>query len=260
MKGKYLSYFYGEFGWQLMAHQAFLRYHSDNIKFTVVVRKGTEFMYKDFAEQIYTYNFDGTPDGVNCKGMSYNKFNDFLIKLNYNGDILNPENIGFYPMPNGTYKVSEAFKKQEFIEFKSDTLDKSYGILIHARKRSLAPERNWHTLKWQLLIDRLLKLGYSVASIGTDAYKFDGITAHHNIPLQDTISLMNRSNLVIGGSSGAMHLASLAGAEHLVWSVESNRERYEKYWNPLKTRCYFYGDEGWNPTVDNIMKQIHLTI
>ena len=53
-----------------------------------------------------------------------------------------------------------------------------------------------------------------------------------------------------------MHLASLAGMTHLVWSTEYNRVRYEKDWNPLRTKVIFYSEGGWNPKPLDISKII----
>jgi hypothetical protein len=61
---------------------------------------------------------------------------------------------------------------------------------------------------------------------------------------------------MVGPSSGPMHLASLSGTRHLVWSSPHNRNRYLDAWNPFKTPVYFYAKEDWNPKVDNIHKEI----
>ena len=53
-----------------------------------------------------------------------------------------------------------------------------------------------------------------------------------------------------------MHLASLCGLKHLVWSTEYNRIRYEKDWNPFNTKVIFYGIEDWNPKHENITELI----
>ena len=86
---------------------------------------------------------------------------------------------------------------------------------------------------------------YSIGIIGThEVFMFDGCMDFRNIPIKDTVALMNRSKLVIGQSSGPLHLASLSGAKHFVWSEEYNRIRYEQHWNPHKTSIYFYGKGG----------------
>ena len=63
---------------------------------------------------------------------------------------------------------------------------------------------------------------------------------------------MNKSKLIIGPSSGPMHLASLSGLKHLVWSSEHNKSRYLNICNPFKTEVIFYSKEGWNPNPNNI--------
>ena len=54
-----------------------------------------------------------------------------------------------------------------------------------------------------------------------------------------------------------MHLASLSGLDHLVWSTDYNRVRYEKDWNPLKTKVIFHSEGGWDPNPNKIAEIIN---
>ena len=71
---------------------------------------------------------------------------------------------------------------------------------------------------------------------------------------------MNKSKLIVGPSSGPMHMASLCGLKHLVWSTEYNRVRYERDWNPFKTEVIFHSDGGWNPNPETIKEIITKTV
>ena len=98
---------------------------------------------------------------------------------------------------------------------------------------------------------------FDVGIIGTDeAYNLNGAEDHRNISISDTISLMNRCEMVVGQSSGPMHLASLCGTPHFVWSDPINKIRYEKYWNPHKTEINFYDKSGWNPTPKEVFDEL----
>jgi ADP-heptose:LPS heptosyltransferase len=99
--------------------------------------------------------------------------------------------------------------------------------------------------------------GVKMASIGTQAY-YPKITADlRNIPLNETADLLAGAKLAIGPSSGPMHLASLCGTRHIVWTDDkfwsaakmNNRTRYESMWNPLKTPCTVVDQYGWDPPV-----------
>ena len=62
-----------------------------------------------------------------------------------------------------------------------------------------------------------------------------------------------------------MHLSSLCGTPHVVWTNTAvtavgnvtNRERYEKLWNPLGTRVVVVDQpHGWNPEVEQILEAV----
>lgn len=259
MKKELLTYCPHEFGWELMAYQGHLRWLSSHFDIRVITRENREFLYKDFAKEIINYEFDGQPDGFHCRGMDEIKFNKFLELHKKDSKILKPFNIGFIPS-KPIMRVTEDFKtKQTFIPLLSDKQVQQYDILIHARNRTLATERNWDYYKWEQLVELLIKDGYRVASIGTKKDAIHPINATYcyaDYPLDYTVALMNKAKLVVGPSSGPMHLASLCGTPHLVWSIEYNRIRYTDLWNPFGTPVRFLSKGGWNPEVNNIYNLI----
>ncbi|MFW5847696.1 MAG: hypothetical protein ACOCVF_02140 [bacterium] len=252
----------GEFGWELFCWHAHIRRLSKNFDETVIIsKKGHEFLYKDFYTKYYVYN---TPknsfvnmwlcNDVNAKSIVEKSINH--LGLQGNVTIQLPINLGFTINGKGEIKMSENFKKQKFIKLKSDTLDKSYDILIHPRSRHVANERNWDINKWNKLV-KMLENDYSIATIGSyEALGIDGTADMRGIPIEDTVALMNRAKLIIGPSSGPMHLASLSGLQHFVWSSEHNRNRYLTAWNPFNTKVHFYSKESWNPKVDVVYNKI----
>ena len=244
----------GEFGWELFCWQGYLRYISKDYDETIVMsRPNNGFLYEDFAEFI---PFD-TPTEVADSWMG-RKVTDREILNALKGrkhtKVIKPTNIGFLPAQGGEFRTSDVFRNQQkFIPLKSDSLDKKYDIILHARNKKVGSNRNWSKDKWEKLIDKLKEDGYTMCTIGNhESFNFDGIDDYRLKPIEDTVSLMNRANLIIGQSSGAMHLASLSKLPHLVWSSSHNKLRYQKYWNPFDTPCIFYDDENWNPKVENI--------
>ena len=68
---------------------------------------------------------------------------------------------------------------------------------------------------------------------------------------------INQAKCIIGPSSGPIHLASLCGTTQIVWSGhERNKYRYEELWNPHKTKVIYLGDEGWQPSVEHVYKNV----
>jgi len=256
----------GEFGWELFTWQGLARHISKEYSKVIVAgKKGNEFLYEDFCDEYVTIKL---PDGVFsdswfCRDKQMNviptDFIESMIKDIKFDDRLDPNKIcsGMFLMTStGVARTSELFYSQEFIKYKSNSLDKSYDILIHPRNKGVGDTRNWNQKKWQELVNLLSKKN-TVGIIGThEAFKLEGADDCRNISISDTVSLMNRTKLIVGQSSGPLHLGSLCGTPHLVWSTEHNRKRYFEYWNPFKTPIYFYPEMEWNPSVEFIYDKI----
>jgi len=248
----------GEFGWELFCWQGYVRSIAPNYKKVIVAsRVGHEFMYEDFADEFIPVEIphDAQSDSWFTRGTQANFADTIIPDIKY--DVRVPaKNIGFLMYANGVPQKSTLFGSQNFIKFESNTLDKSFDILVHPRNRDLGADRNWDKEKWQNLINKLSDK-FSIGIIGThEAFELENATDYRNVSVHDTVSLMNRAKLVVGQSSGPMHLASLAQTPHLVWSSLHNKDRYEKFWNPFGTPVYFYADHEWNPPVDFIYDKI----
>lgn len=240
----------GEFGWELFSWQAHVRFMSKYYNKTVVVgRPGNQFLYSDFCNEYVEFDPKCVSSGVdNCTGGV--PFDKSIIK-----DIKFEDWIPGKRQPGASFKPffkvrPEFLAKQKFIKFESNTLDKTFDILIHARNKK--DKRDWSLKNWSNLVESLK--GFKIGSIGTSsgAFHIKGTEDVRNINLSDLVSIINRTNLVAGPSSGPLHLASLCGTNHLVWSDFTNKERYLNFWNPLKTKCTFFDEFGWNPDPRNI--------
>lgn len=248
----------GEFGWELFCWQGYVRRLSKKFNKTIIIsRKGHEFLYKDFANEFYAFDTPASKANMWMGEINQNELKILINKINYIQHLM-PFNIGFGI--NGTTTtviLDNAFYEQDFVKYKSDNLNKNVDILVHARNKIVGSERNWDKGNWQKLVDLLLK-DYSVGIIGTDeAFYLNGAEDFRNLSIENLVSVINRTKLVVGQSSGPLHLTSLCGTPHFVWSNNVNRERYEKQWNPFNTKIYFYSDEGWNPIVNTLYEKIN---
>lgn len=234
----------GEFGWELFAWQGILRAVArDNKykKFAVCGRKGHAYLYEDFATEYINYDPPSTETNMwMCEGASYN----------YNGKydvVIKPDNY--------------LSQKQEFIRFGEKFGEKfGYDILIHARSTDKCKTgyRNWDRDKWDEFVTHFPSA--NIASVGTSdgALHIEGTDDKRDISLKDLSDLMANSTVLVGPSSGPIHLGSLCGLPHVTWSpknasiVMSNKDRYERVWNPLDTPVTFV-ESGWNPEVNEIV-------
>jgi hypothetical protein len=242
----------GEFGWELFCWQGYIRKLSRNYDKTIIIgRPNQKLLYEDFCHGYVEFNPNGfKTDSWMCHDCIVD--NDLINKIPHTHYFNGNFDIGFRYGQNTAFDTKGLFNNQEYKKYESDTLNKSYDLIFHCRNKITGSDRNWDKSQWVELFD-LLSKKYSIACIGnTEAFYLDGADDLRNISLSDLVSVMNKSKLILGPSSGPMHLASLSGLKHLVWSSEHNRARYLKIWNPFNTEVIFYSDENWNPKPINI--------
>lgn len=243
----------GEFGWELFCWQGYVRFHSDKFdKVKIIGRPGHRILYEDFCDEYIEFDpCSFNTDMFMCHGSK--TYNHLLKEIPHTHYLDGQFNIGIQNTIKGLIdRKNIFFKEQKFKKYKSDSLDYSFDIIFHCRNKTVGPERNWSKSQWVDLYEEL-KSDYNIACIGNDeSFYIDGTKDLRNISLSDLCSVFNRSKLIVGPSSGPMHLASLCGLKHLVWSTEYNKVRYERDWNPLNTEVIFYDKEGWNPSPSKI--------
>lgn len=229
-----------ELGWKLMRWQGILRAKAAGYD-KVAVISDTFGMYRDFAE-----------DAKTC----YMGEKSMWRVMNPNIDRIEPcRDI-----------CCNASLPQKFYRYKMWTGISSKTILIHARQRCVGANRNWGEKKWKALIGRLQRSGYLVASIGTDVHNLDVDESYTNVGFEILCRVISSASILIGPSSGPMHLASVIGTPHLVWTDSrkynlggisgTNRKRYETVWNPYNTKCFVIDQYGWDPSPDVVYNGI----
>jgi hypothetical protein len=238
----------GEFGWELFHWQGMLRAFKDGLpgaEFIVAGRPGHAHLYRDFAARYVEVDVPG--DRANrwaCEGVDPRAI-EFGQSSRDRGDV-------FLPPLAGTLHVDPAnflgkTVRQRFIRYGGD--GPRFDVLVHARSRSFGAVRGWPTAKWAALAAALRDRGLTVASIGTPtgADLVPGTEDLRGIPLEALTGALSRAAVAVGPSSGPMHLASLSGCPHVVWSPVTNRRRYLVDWNPHRTRCEFLSlyDRTW---------------
>ena len=107
------------------------------------------------------------------------------------------------------------------------------------------------------MLELLTKNGERVACIGTkkSSGHIDGTDDLRDIPMDKLIGVLSNSRCCFGPSSGPMHLASLCGTPHVVWSIMYNHIRYTKNWNPHNTPVLFLGEHEWHPEPEYVYEK-----
>jgi hypothetical protein len=240
----------GEFGWELFSWQAYIRRLSKQYEKTIVCApSGHDALYADFASEYIP--FDAAVGIRDCWWLANA---DVVVKKKQE----ELRSLGSkLIIPVSAIKICD----QDFIKFGTPGVEPAFDILLHAREPiGRRPQHSWQLDNWNRLCIRLSERGLRLACIGTEAFGVRGTVDRRNIPMKQLMNLMASATLVIGPSSGPMHLASLCGTPHFVWTDNAvyqaiganNRRRYQELWNPLRTPCKVFDSYGWNPPVNEV--------
>jgi ADP-heptose:LPS heptosyltransferase len=244
--------FLGEFGWELMCWQGFVRKLSRAYPKTIVyASQGREAIYADFATEIISHNFRGTAecDYAREPAVMAEALGAARKLLPPGADHLLP--LGYQPL-----------RRQEFFAYGRRMPEAEVDILFHARGRNFGVDRNWDRAKWNALAELLHASGYKLGCIGVRGATVDvdgPIADFRDAPLGQTLDRIASARLVVGPSSGPMHLASLCRTPHLVWTDSgryarghTNRYKYESWWNPFGTKALVLDEHGFDPPVEAV--------
>ncbi len=243
----------GEFGWELLNWQAFLRWLAPSYdKVIVSCRAGTEALYADFAHEFRHHAVKGTSEtNTMLKVDTPDELARALSEIPPGADHL--PHVGWQPDA-----------RKVFVPYGTPDPARSTDVLFHPRGRGFGTDRNWDTDKWSALLAGLAEAGVSVGCIGLSHATLDipgDWPDYRDIPLRESMDVIASAKLVVGPSSGPMHLASLCRTPHLVWTDtkgyargRTNRTKYERWWNPFDTPAYVVDHEGFDPRPETILE------
>ena len=243
-----------EMGWRLMRWQAKIRWQSEVYDHTFIITSPEmEYIYQDFAKPI---------KNIATIGLKPNMWR-------FDGADVD------YIQPNKKYCCYNGNEK--FLQYGVREPEKDF-VIIHPRKKD--DGREWSIEKWNEYISIMLEKGIDISVVGTkqDTHEIGNKTLRTGgslyncvgMPLEFVVQNMGVATMIVGPSSGPMHLASLCKCPQLVWTDKkiwnlgictvgickgTNRDRYETMWNPFKTSVRVCDNHGWNPPVKKIVKE-----
>tara|TARA_R110002072_G_scaffold89941_3_gene201493 strand:+ start:88 stop:897 length:810 start_codon:yes stop_codon:yes gene_type:complete len=250
----------GEFGWELFAWQGYIRSLAKHFdKTTIISRENSKSFYDDFTDEFYSYQpTGGLADAffmhnLDIKTTFMSLVKEHKIILDKETTVILPRRFGIPPHTHYTNHLifGDLMIQPDYIRFGVEG-EKKYDYVFHIRDRDLRKEDNWSVENWSKLRDLLGNK--KIACIGTkqESGIIDGTDDLRDIDIQELLNVMRNSTCAFGPSSGPMHLASLCGLPHVVWSIPQNKVRYEENWNPLKTKILFDSEHDWHPTPEYI--------
>jgi len=247
-----------EFGWLLMAWVPYVRFMAAKYDRVVVVcSPGNEYLYQDFTSKFVPYNKNGARDRWLMDGKKAKMPAE--IWCNFLGsDVIVP----------GRQNCMGHQKK--YVKYGGCYEEFAYKIVVHARAIDVrdSADRNWQPGKYQLLLEMLRKkMLIDVCSIGTKkgAYHIPGTHDMRGIPLEKCCDILASSGLLIGPSSGPMHLGELCGIPRIVWTIDkelkilgykTNKWRYKKQWRPFNTAVKIIEGPTWRPAVKTVYRKV----
>lgn len=258
----------GEFGWELMSWQGYLRQlASQGERIWVISRPGHFALYADFVDRCHFIEFDPECQGDMWRMSGFN-YDQSTTTARVRGVL---ERVGqalpadtHHVMPNRPYRLDE----QRFLRLGKRAVS-ACEIIVHARKRHDSPSvarRNWPIDNWRALLSELSRQ-HIVGMIGRRSQTFDvdglPIVDLRDVDLATLCDQLASCRLVVGPSSGPMHLASICGTKHLVWADNANsaiggnnRDRYEFLWNPFRTPYRLIDRFGFQPPWQVVLAEI----
>lgn len=245
----------GEFGWELFCWQGHLRARSHEFDRVIVAsRPEMAPLYADFCDEFIPYASKGVGvSGFKCVGHS--DWPDISDQRDYREYLSGNYYIGYNR--NHPARSSKAFFAQEFFKYGKHDLSLAHDVVMHIRQTSKNKSdiRNgWDLGVWKTYLDRLQQAGpFKICCIGdpNSAGMLEGCSDLRGLAMDRLFDLLVGSRVLVGPSSGPMHLGALCGCPHVVWSgVDENRPKYEKYWNPFATPVKYIHHPDWKPEVD----------
>ncbi len=135
----------------------------------------------------------------------------------------------------------------------------NYDVLIHAR--GIKRKQNYNYKNWEHVLEELkgLKVGFIGSKEDKSFLMYNDL---RGIELQELMDYIAGAKVVIGVSSGVMHLAMACGTDVVVWGPDKNKtyyfepleKRYKEIWNPFKVNVEYI--EGFNPTPKEVRERV----
>ena len=246
-----------EFGWEVMEWQGYVRRQADGCAVVVVCSRphmaplyadipGLIFVPHAIRADVTTHRIDVLHDPAamdECKS----RLDAIARELDTEGYA-----IARLDVPRSGLRFGDGFAMDGRQVFRRMGRPQPRIVAhIRAKRYTVGGEPNYPPDLWGGIIGRLTTLyGGPVAAVGTasDALCLPGCDDWRDIPLDRLCDLFAAASVAVGPSSGPMHLASLCGCPHVVWTErEATADRYRRGWNPFGTpaRALIQDSRAW---------------
>jgi len=264
----YAGTWVGEFGWELFCWQGYLRKKAKQFDRCIVAcRAGHEVLYEDFAETTPQNISSEECDMWDCKAYSIPPFEE-IFGCDKGRDVWYPPRQAVLRYDH-THKLDNKplfakFKEQEYVTY-GNPQPQSRDVIIHARFKQnkvnagmTSNYRNWSLEKWYDLVsmigeERIACIGTKKSALHVGGQDMRGLSLRQ---LCDTLA---SAKVIVGPSSGPMHLAALCLCPQVLWyghPYKNNEIRYLKDWNPFSTHVEIMHDNKWDVPVNAVFEKV----
>lgn len=247
--------FVGEFGYELMQWQGFVRARRATYKEVhVLTYPGRDYLYEgcrvhhhdiDLKNAGYWYGRFGPAE---MRKIADTKAAEIGLK---NYDVFNPSLLC-----TRYHKI--IFWKQKFRLMEEPPLsEKPYDALFHFRSvQKEGPDhvKNYSREMADELVQRCIAKGLSVACYGHPSYAWcpPGCADLRNADLKQSVAAISSARLAVGEASGGMHVANACGKPTIIWGDGQWRISPAFRWNPFRVPIYVVTKTTWRPTPEDV--------
>jgi hypothetical protein len=250
--------FAGEFGWELMQWQGFVRSRRPCYEQVhVLTYPGRDYLYEGC--RVHCHDIDLRSAGYGYGLLSPDRAREIALKkaaeiglTNY--DIFNTSLL--------CTRYHKAFWKQEFRLFSEPpVVSTPYDVLFHfraVRKEGPDHNKNYSPALADELVKRCADKGLMVGCIGHPNYAYcpTGCADYRHVDLRQTVAAISSAHAIAGENSGPMHLANLCGKPTILWAQDQWRIDYSLRWNPFRVPIYVAANNTCQPRPEVICSAI----
>ena len=251
--------FAGEFGYELMQWQGFVRVrrrHYEQVH--VLTYPGRDYLYEGC--RVHHHDIDlknaGYWYGRLTPGAARQMAEAAAAKIGLeNYDIFNPSLLC-------TQYHKTIFGRQEFRLLEEPPLaGRMRDVALHFRAVDKdGPDRakNYDPARADELAALCREQGWSVICVGHPDYAYcaAGCEDGRRVDLRESVAAICSARLLAGENSGATHLANLCGQPTVLWANDPWRIDYSLRWNPFRVPIYTAANDTCQPEPARVCRAI----
>lgn len=247
--------FAGEFGVELMQWQGYVRARRKHYGEThVITFPGRDYLYEDCTVHTHEISLQkagywyGRLSPREATTIAETKAKELGLK---SFDV-------FHPALLCSRYHKWLFWRQDWRVFEEPfTEEQRSDVLFHFRavvkEGSDTAPKSYATERADELADRLSAAGLRLACIGHPSYSYvpPGVRDLRSVDLRESIRALSATHLFVGGMSGPVHLACLAGKAVLTWGAD-DAPAYARRWNPFAVPLETVTRSDWQPAPSEV--------